>query len=113
MTHGLLVSPFSTAFLATRPAAIITLGFEVFVQLVIAATTTAPWSTCEAHAGACTATAAAAPPPPPFFFGSASIAASDAPNDVLASLSGTRSCGRRGPARLGSTVARSSSIALV
>src|SRR6476646_5618919 len=35
-THGLLVSPRSTAFLARRPAAISTDGFEVFVQLVIA-----------------------------------------------------------------------------
>ena len=34
---------------------------------------------------------------------------SAAANDVLASRSGTRSCGRRGPARLGSTVERSSS----
>ena len=33
---------FSTAFFATRPAPIITLGFEVFVQLVIAAITTSP-----------------------------------------------------------------------
>ncbi len=41
-THGLLVRPRSTAFLASRPAPIITLGFEVLVQLVIAATTTAP-----------------------------------------------------------------------
>ena len=30
-------SPFSTAFLAIRPAPIMTVGFEVFVQLVIAA----------------------------------------------------------------------------
>ena len=41
-THGLRVSPRSTAFFATRPAPIITLGFDVFVQLVIAAMTTAP-----------------------------------------------------------------------
>ena len=41
-THGLRVSPRSTAFFATRPAPIITLGFDVFVQLVIAAITTAP-----------------------------------------------------------------------
>jgi hypothetical protein len=42
-THGLRWSPRSTAFLASSPAAIITDGFEVFVQLVIAAITTAPW----------------------------------------------------------------------
>ena len=32
--------PFSKAFLAINPAPTITLGFEVFVQLVIAAITT-------------------------------------------------------------------------
>ena len=41
-THGLTVRPFSTAFLATSPAAIITDGLEVLVQLVIAAITTSP-----------------------------------------------------------------------
>ena len=41
-TQGFDVSPRSTAFLASRPAAIITLGFEVLVQLVIAAITTDP-----------------------------------------------------------------------
>ena len=34
--------PFSTAFLASRPAATITLGLLVFVQLVMAAMTTSP-----------------------------------------------------------------------
>src|SRR3954470_6690983 len=43
-THGLRVRPRSTAFLASSPAPIITLGLDVLVQLVIAATTTAPWS---------------------------------------------------------------------
>src|SRR5579863_9442925 len=41
-TQGLLLSPFSTAFLASSPAPTITDGFDVFVQLVIAAITTAP-----------------------------------------------------------------------
>ncbi len=41
-TQGLRVSPFSTAFCAIRPAAIITLGLEVLVQEVIAAITTSP-----------------------------------------------------------------------
>src|SRR3954467_15120298 len=44
LTHGLRVRPRSNAFLATRPAPIMTLGFDVFVQLVIAAITTEPWS---------------------------------------------------------------------
>src|SRR5882724_8092638 len=43
-THGFRVRPRSKAFFATRPAPIITLGFDVFVQLVIAAITTAPCS---------------------------------------------------------------------
>jgi hypothetical protein len=41
-THGLRVSPRSTAFFASRPAPTITAGFEVFVHEVIAAMTTAP-----------------------------------------------------------------------
>src|SRR5438552_13788767 len=43
LTAGLTVKPRSTAFLARRPAAIMTDGFEVFVQLVIAAITSEPW----------------------------------------------------------------------
>ena len=39
LTQGLAVSPFSRAFLANRPAPIITAGFEVLVQEVIAAIT--------------------------------------------------------------------------
>ena len=58
LTHGLRVSPRSTAFFATSPAAIITLGFDVFVQLVIAAITTDPCSSWVV-----TASATAAPPP--------------------------------------------------
>ena len=42
LTQGRLRSPFATAFLASRPAPIITDGFEVLVQLVMAAITTAP-----------------------------------------------------------------------
>src|ERR1700684_2620455 len=42
LTHGFTLNPFSTAFLASKPAAIITLGFEVLVQEVIAAITTSP-----------------------------------------------------------------------
>ncbi len=43
-THGFDLSPFATAFFASNPAPIITEGFEVFVQLVMAAITTAPLS---------------------------------------------------------------------
>jgi len=42
-TQGLRFRPFSTAFFATSPAAIITLGLEVLVQEVMAAMTTAPF----------------------------------------------------------------------
>src|SRR3954471_59640 len=41
-THGRRVSPASTALRASSPAPNITDGFDVFVQLVIAAITTAP-----------------------------------------------------------------------
>src|SRR3954447_23664303 len=44
-THGLRVSPRSTALRASRPAPTMTNGFDVLVHEVIAATTTAPWST--------------------------------------------------------------------
>ena len=44
LTHGLRWRPFSTAFLASSAAPIITDGLEVLVQDVIAAITTAPWS---------------------------------------------------------------------
>ncbi len=44
LTHGLRVSPRSTAFLASRAAPIMTDGFDVLVQDVMAAITTAPWS---------------------------------------------------------------------
>ena len=121
-THGLRVSPRSNAFLATSPAPIITLGFEVLVQLVIAAITTAPCSSWVVTAGS--ATAADAPPvvadtcdePPasaPFFDDDAIIELSPAWKPLLACFSETRSCGRFGPARHGSTVARSSSITSV
>src|SRR5215212_2496341 len=44
-THGLVVSPRSTAFLASSAAPIMTCGLDVLVHEVIAAMTTAPWST--------------------------------------------------------------------
>ena len=43
LTQGLAVSPRSTAFFASRPAATMTDGFDVFVQLVMAAMTIEPW----------------------------------------------------------------------
>src|SRR3954454_6799316 len=44
LTQGLVVRPLSTALRASRPAASITEGFDVLVQLVMAAMTTWPWS---------------------------------------------------------------------
>src|SRR5690606_4373028 len=43
LTHGLVFRPLATALRARRPAAISTLGLEVFVQEVIAAMATSPW----------------------------------------------------------------------
>src|SRR5919107_1871213 len=44
LTHGLEARPRSTALRASSPAASITDGLEVLVQLVMAAITTWPWS---------------------------------------------------------------------
>ena len=82
----------------------------MFVQLVIAAMTTAPWSSFETSKpaedelldDACGRF---------FFAGEADwIASSDFCQTGFICESATRSCGRFGPARLGSTVERSSSI---
>src|SRR5436305_12847430 len=43
-THGLRCRPRSTAFFASSPAPTITNGLDVLVHEVMAATTTAPWS---------------------------------------------------------------------
>src|SRR5215813_12583145 len=111
LTHGLRVRPFSTAFFATSPAPIITLGFDVFVQLVIAAMTTEPCSTA-----ACGGAATAVPPaatPPDIVPRATIMPGSACANPCLAPLSGTRSCGRFGPARLGSIALRSTSMVSV
>src|SRR5262245_38260158 len=57
-THGCRLSPRSTARFASSPAPIITLGFDVFVQLVIAAMTTDPCSSCPMAGISATATPA-------------------------------------------------------
>jgi hypothetical protein len=98
-----------------------TLGFEVFVQLVIAATTTAPCSrpsipgTMTSVATAAAAGCAPAAVSPGFDEGgfalrSVSIRSSACWNRYFDCRSETRSCGRFGPARLGSIVDRLSSI---
>ncbi len=97
-TQGLRVRPFSTAFLARRPAAMRTLGFDVFVQLVMAAMTTEPCVRSAILPSTVTVTGLAA-----FAF----ILPSAAWKLAFDSVSFTRSCGRVGPARLGTTVPRS------
>ena len=98
LTHGLGRSPRSTAFFASRPAASMTWGLEVLVQLVMAATTTAPSST-------------STPVPSTRVAGADRLsrpnAVAKAPFDPLRD---TRSWGRDGPAMDGTTVDRSSSM---
>src|SRR6059036_3303068 len=92
LTHGFDCKPRSTAFLATRPAATITDGLDVFVQLVMAAMTTEPWSSSLREGSV-------APICSP----------NTSENDSHTRGSATRSCGRFGPATLGSTDERSNS----
>ena len=99
-THGLVASPRSTAFFASRPAATITDGFDVLVQLVIAAITTEPFFTSGdgvrrgrvADAGV----AVEHGPAPAFFFGFVRLGSASS-NDFRAVEQATRSCGRFGP----------------
>src|SRR3954452_641649 len=84
-THGLRLSPRSTALRATRPAASITEGLEVFVQEVMAAIVTEPWSIVTSSPEArCTAVGVDVAPE----------AARDSASIGLARSSGTRSWGR-------------------
>ena len=94
LTHGLALMPRSTAALATRPAATSTEGFEVLVHEVMAATVTAPSRRCSAK------------PVPNTSLGSRPNAVRKAPR---APDKETRSWGRLGPAKLGSTLDRSNS----
>ena len=47
LTYAGTCSPRSTAFFASSPAASMTLGLDVLVQLVMAAMTTEPWPICQ------------------------------------------------------------------
>src|SRR6266542_2581579 len=119
-THGLR---------ASRAAPIITDGLDVLVQEVIAAMTTPPWSSSKVVPSArVTGVSCWARPGPlarALDAGASeagklsTISSSSAPSALtypgrvarkaaLASLSDTRSCGRRGPAIDGTTVDRSS-----
>src|SRR5262249_34480399 len=115
-----MVNPFATAFLANTPAATITDGFEVFVQLVIAAMTTEP-SAIEPGGTSGSGGGSFTPKGPDvgvdggamtstgFDFAAPLSFGSTWRNAFPTSFNATRSCGRLGPARLDSTVARSSS----
>ena len=111
LTHGFEVRPFSTAFLARIPAAMSTDGFDVLVQLVMAAMTMLPLSTCCAAASSSGVLGITPASWRCFFFGAfvrAWYASLAALYEVLTPGTLTRSCGRAGPARLGSTEPRSS-----
>ncbi len=125
LTHGLTSSPASTAFFARSPAASITDGFDVFVQLVIAAITTEPWPTDSPSSrtggasgsivpSVSTATSEEPPSsthrPTSVGFGSGSRPSRNAAtNEPQTPCRGTRSCGRFGPATEGTIADRSSS----
>src|SRR5215204_3021387 len=131
LTHGFTLRPRLTALRATRPAPIMTLGFDVLVQLVMAATTTDPCvspsipgttpralatATAEGAApGALSSPCFSATLPAASAFGlrSAIMPSRACWNLYFAWRSDTRSCGRFGPARLGSTVERSRSHVVV
>lgn len=99
--------PLSTAFLATKPAAIIESGFEVFVQDVIAANTTEPClKACyyPLNLNFCSIlTFYLATPNPlnPTLFGTHSV------KSLFISDNGTLSCGLFGPDTHGSTFDKS------
>jgi hypothetical protein len=126
LTHGFTVSPFATAFRASRPAATITLGLEVLVHDVIAAITTSPWPSVNSLPSTGTrprppalakslsigavaidgcSSNTSLPPPSLALLNSLSIAWMKL---ALTSLSATRSCGRFGPASDGSMLESSS-----
>src|SRR5215510_12451882 len=121
LTQGFTSRPLATALRARSPAPIITLGFEVLVQDVIAAISTSPWprswlrpstgNRCDPPALAKFLSSGAVaidgcnsktslPPPSPALLNSFVIALA---KPDLTSLSAIRSCGRLGPASDGST----------
>ncbi len=108
-THGFTSSPRSTAFFASKPAPIITLGLLVLVQEVMAAMTTLPCVRSKRVPACSTGTSmpdcSGWTPKPCGPTG----AVSPLFHTVLHLLRSMRSCGRFGPARLGRTVLMSSS----
>ena len=123
-TYGFTDNPRSTAFFASRPAAIMTDGFDVFVHDVIAAITTEPSVIPPSAGERCAALAVAGVASATIVAGASftgfgpsvwpgrvmPVVGFGPTNDCHTIGSSTRSCGRFGPATLGRTVARSSSI---
>src|SRR4030043_969509 len=109
LTYALIFRPRSYAFLATNPAAIITDGLDVLVHEVIAAITTAPWVSFKVCPFAPKFTSFASSSSfssnPPSLTGAESVFLKDWWTLDIDTLS----CGRFGPARLDSTVFKSSS----
>src|SRR5262249_4810218 len=93
-THGLTVSPFCAALRASRPAPIITLGFDVLVHEVMAAMTTSPWPRSWLRPATGTRLSASAA-----LLNSLSMAAA---KPFLTSFTGARACGGLGAASEGS-----------
>ncbi len=107
---GLTVSPFSTAFFASRPAASSTPGFDVFVHEVIAAISTSPLPRSKPSAVFTRVARSAGFLANPF--SAAGLLKSDVKVDFSAGIS-MRSCGRFGPASEGLIVERSSESTFV
>ena len=107
LTHGLRVRPLSAAFFARMPAPSITDGLLVLVHDVIAAITTEPCCSVELLSSFTTAWSHSCSPcsAKPRDFTSLLNAAR---KSFCMSASATRSCGRFGPARLGTMVEMSS-----
>src|SRR5690606_3938676 len=95
LTHGFGFKPRAAALRARRPAPSMTAGFDVFVQLVIAAITTAPSSSSNDSFANCAGARVGSAP---------SGLASRLFALPAAERSAMRSCGRFGPAMLGSTL---------
>src|SRR5438445_7057460 len=100
LTQGLTVNPLAAALRARSPAPIMTLGFDVLVHDVIAAITTSPWPRSWSRPSTGTRLVSSGPLP--------NSLSKDTAKPFFTSFSGTRSCGRLGPASDGSTLPSSS-----
>src|SRR5438093_11069835 len=123
-TYGFTDNPRSTAFFASRPAAIMTDGFDVFVHDVIASIPTEPSGVPPRAGERCAALAVAGVASATIVAGASftgfgpsvwpgrvmPVVGFGPRNDCQTIGSSTRSCGRFGPATLGRTVARSNSM---